>query len=164
MKLVALDVQGFNVLYDNGAVEFHAKEITISNSLQASHYLLKPKVQFSTLTRYNKKEVIKAEMDHGLRYSSGYIEYNLIAEILDRVLSDCDVLYIKGKHAARFVQDSATTSHFKIVDIDTLNVWHKPSFKDQKPSCLDHIDCNSKVQCSKTNCFEIITWLKEFIP
>lgn len=162
MKVVSINIQGFN-LFSNEKWFFHPKEVTVTNGLQTNHYLLKPMVEFKLLSRKNKKQVCFEEKIHGLRYSSGYINFNEINNILMELLPEYDTVYTKGNQNYEYLKTvcEQLLPNIKIINVETLNLWEQPMFKNKPLMCLDHFRSG---RCSTTHALVLHNWLQSYLP
>lgn len=162
MKFVVIDIQGFNLLSAQNEWKFYPKEITITNGFQANHYLLKPPLEFKKLSARNKKQVRYEEKHiHGLRYSSGNIQD--IHDILIKLLSEYDVVYVKGQQKHEYLMGVCAQNHQNIINVEGHEFWNIPTFKAQKPRCLDHLK-DKHYSCSNTNSSILYQWILNFFP
>ncbi|KAJ8939269.1 hypothetical protein NQ318_015227 [Aromia moschata] len=87
--------------------EFYPKEIAIMSAKHTAHYLLKPPFPYNTLTVELKKHVKYLEQSHhNLKYSDGYIDYNMLDTILQNDLLNADIVYVKGHQKEEFLKKS----------------------------------------------------------
>lgn len=92
MKVAVVDFQGFTI---NG--NFQPKEMCVNNGHQIAHYIVKPEVKFSSLSVQDHKLIRWLENNfHGIKYNSGSVELRDVCDILSRLLSDMDIVYVKG--------------------------------------------------------------------
>lgn len=167
MKLVVVDIQGFNL------PEFYPKEISfVHGQQQTAHYLLKPSVPYSTLSSDLKKQIQYLEHNHhGLKYSSGYISDDDLNEILrNHLLNDVvDVVYVKGHQKKEFLekrlsylQEASTPS---VVNVEYCTLEQVPNFYKDIPLCLNHFNNHSKkYMCSLRNSLKLYDWLYSKLP
>lgn len=167
MKLIVVDIQGFNL------PEFYAKEISFVDGSRSAHYLLKTPIQYSELNAEVKKQVRYLEcFHHGLEYNSGYINYEVLDDILrDHLLNGTvDVVYVKGhqKHAflEEKIHDLAENSFPVIINVENINEYIKPppNFVKDFSQCMHHSNNNFKYMCSVRNSLELYHWLRLNLP
>lgn len=156
MKIAAVDLQGF--LIDG---RFYPKELSIKINEQSLHLLIKPPIEYHFLSEADRKQVRYLEQSfHGLQYSSGYVEYHLVQEILKKCLYDVDIIYIKGYQKEQFLQSIVDIDPTKIINIEKLeNSVSLPKFEKGVPFCLYHIKSSKYYKCSLRNCEKLSYWL-----
>lgn len=103
MRIAFVDIQGFIV---NGL--FCPKELTIEIGFKQSHFIFTPPQPFSKLTGNEKKTVKYVEKYiHGIRYSSGDVDYSKLYEILEtKLIYAADYIYVRGQQKAEFLQQN----------------------------------------------------------
>lgn len=124
-----LDIQGFQL--DNN--EFIVKELAIRIGQQLNHYLFKPPIPFNKLTDRERRTVSYVERKiHGLRYSSGYMEYTELRKILHAI--NVDTIYVKGHQKYRFLRQCRLRP--EVVNLETD--MPQPKMDIGIPACLNH--------------------------
>lgn len=173
MKLMVVDIQGYNL------PEFHPKEISFISGQQTAHYLLKPPFPSDTLNHQIQKQIhYLVNYHHGLKYSSGYINYDMLDDILrNHLLSgDVDMVYVKGHQKRRFLEDkiceltnsSSSTFTPDVINVEALldeeenNTIPIPNFIKDIPYCFNH--CNYNSVCSLRNCTILFNWVCACLP
>lgn len=160
MKLAVLDAQGFQV---NG--EFVVKELAISNGQQIGHFLFKSLANFSSLSRSDKKSIKYLEDNViGIRYSSGFIQYEELNNILKNCLKDIAILYVNGADQFNFLTkkfDELNICGMKMINVENYG-WTPPVYETVFPSCICH-DGNQRM-CSLSNCHYLYGWIMNFLP
>lgn len=102
MRIIISDIQGFMI--DN---EFFAKELSFVVGNRISHFILKLPRKFSTLTRKDRNTVRYLEnKHHGLKYNSGYIEYDRIPWILKDIIRNGDIIYVNGHQKYEIIRNT----------------------------------------------------------
>lgn len=169
MKLIVVDIQGFNL------PEFYPKEISFINGQQQTHYLLQPPFPYAELSFDIRKQVKYLENHHhGLKYSSGYVSYDVLDDILnDYILNgEVDMVYVKGHQKQEFLEkkllelsaenSSAVPSVINVEHINTC-IDEPPKFVKDIPYCLNHYP-NCKYMCSLRNSLKLYNWLHSNLP
>lgn len=168
MKIAVMDIQGFYL-----KKEYYPKEIAIEISGKINHFLLKPKILFNDLSLSERKTIISTQNYHGLRYMSGYIEWNKINDILLDNLYDVDTVYIRGNQKHDFLWKKAWELDLKctFIDISQYDQEHSgtserysnpPKIESTgKPQCLNH---TIPARCALNNCHEISRWINSILP
>lgn len=165
MKIMIVDIQGFNL------PDFHPKEITFISGQQTAHYLLKPPVPTNTLNNQLRKQIKYLErFHHGLKYDSGYINYDMLDDILQKHLlnNNTDMVYVKGHQKQEFLENklrelaesSSSSSIPTIINVEAL--VDVPNFIIDIPYCPNHL--NHKSMCSLRNCAKLYNWLYSSLP
>lgn len=169
MKLIVVDIQGFNV------PDFHPKEISFVSGDQHAHYLIKPLIPYDTLSYDIRKQINYLELHHhGLRYSDGYISDNDLNEILRNHLLNVGALtvYVKGYQKKEFLEkrlhalgSTTITSIPSIINVEQLD-GEVPKFTKDLPYCLNHCNNNNynNKMCSLRNAFKLYYWLCSSLP
>ena len=163
MEIALVDIQGFMV---DG--EFIPKEMTIRIGKKTSHFLFKPSVEFSSLSREDKKMANHVERNvHGLKYSSGYVDLNELDQILRDNLQQTNIIYVRGHQKIQFLQRKCAelemTNH--IVNLEDFdNSWWQPiTFQQSIPPCMNHFH-GGRFQCSLHNVDTLYNWLCNLLP
>lgn len=169
MKVLAVDMQGFSL--ETG---FHPKEITITNGKQTNHYLLKPFKAYQSLSLKEKKQVCFEENNiHGLRYSSGYVDPDLLPDIVSNHLLDADIVYVKGHQKIKYLNEIFASLRPAdtptVINIETCADfgWRDvPVFERRIPQCINHSSNNGRREylCSLTNASVLIDWVNKQLP
>lgn len=156
MKVAVVDFQGF--IIDGN---FQPKEICIKNIFQQiAHFIVKPAVEFSSLTARDKKQARWLENNyHGLKYNCGSVELCDVGVIFKRLLSDIDIVYVKGNQKRKYLMELG----LPLVVIDLKPQDNPPKLTMQQPMCMYH-DGNVPRMCSMTNCKDLFDWLCNVIP
>ena len=166
MKLIVVDIQGFNL------PEFYPKEISFVNGHQNAHYLLKPPIPYCTLSHDIKRQVKYLEnFHHGLKYSSGYVSYGDLDDILlNHILNESiDMVYVKGHQKQEFLDRKLRelvdeNSAPKVINVEHINGDQPPpNFLKDLPYCLNHFT-NAKYMCSLRNSIRLYDWLYLNLP
>lgn len=164
--MMVVDIQGFSL------PEFYPKEISFVSGQQKSHYLLKPPVQYNTLSYDIKRQIKYLEYNHhGLKYDSGYITDNDLDEILRNHLLNgvADIVCVKGHQKEEFLKKRLDHldeySGVPVINVEYLNfsTERPPNFSKDIPLCLYH-DNNSKYMCSLRNSLMLYDWLYSNAP
>lgn len=158
-----MDIQGF---YISG--KFIVKELCILKGVQSNYFLFKSDSDFNILSQNDKTTVRYAEDYHGLKYSSGYIDYNLFDNILKTHLSNAEIVYIRGQAKYKLLMDKfyelkITPILVNIEKFDNSLQWKNcPKIQKSIPLCLNH----TKVEgvCVLNNCIRIKDWIYDCIP
>lgn len=168
MKIAVIDFQGFYIQNT-----FHPKEITIQIGLKTNHYLIKPPYPFHTLSVEDRKTVVFAEKYHGLKYTSGYTDYDQINGIIKDNLLDINIIYVRGNQKADYLLMKAwdlnlTATIVDIVKFDgdysSCSRFMAPPPKieaTEKPYCLNH---SIPAVCTLNNCQAISQWIYDILP
>lgn len=160
MKIAFADFQGFVI-----DTHFYPKELTIKINEQMLHMLVKPPKEYSRLNEEDRKQVHYLEKHfHGLRYSSGNVEYDLVTEMLENFFEGVHIIYVKGSQKEKFLQTIPGIDHSKIINIEKLQndeYMEVPKFEKEVPQCLHHIK-SSKYMCSLRNCEKMEDWLQNY--
>lgn len=161
MKFIAIDVQGFL-----NPPNFIPKEIAITNGKQTEHYLIKPPLPFEMLSHDEKTQVRYLEQSHhGLRFSSGYIDYSLIPNLVRAQIlnANVDLIYVKGHQKVEFLKKL-----FSIEELSSIKVINLEDGKCEmacsktRPLCFSH---NLKeCVCALTNCWMLYNYVFSLLP
>jgi len=162
MKILAVDMQGF---YVNS--QFYVKELAISSGVggQQNHYLFEAPTPYNSLSSADKKTVNHVTSNvHGLRYSTGYVSYDKINEIIKSHICNADIVYVRGHQKLDFLESKfweMNLTHFPLV----RNVDNDDSVKFEKdlPMCMNHLP-DKKFMCSLRNCDVLHKWLCDSLP
>lgn len=156
MKLVVLDIQGFQI-----GDEFVAKEISMYNGSQSQHYIFKYQHRpFSSLSAADKRGVRYMEKHHhGLPYSCGDVSYEDLPEILLKYLREYDKIYVCGHQKYNFLKNEF--NQLDIINIENL-VVKPPKIQRNRPLCMSH-NKNWGVG-SLNNSILLYNWLLSFLP
>lgn len=157
MKFAVVDMQGF-VIDD----KFFVKELSISNGKQVEHFLFKPTTNYSKLSRSDKRTVNYLEKKiHGIKYSSGCVEYADLGTILQNYLTDFEVVYVSG-HQKRDILLNNYKGPIEVINLENYGWTLPPKLEKKRPLCLSHN--GEAVMCSVTNCKDLYEWVISFIP
>lgn len=166
MTICVVDMQGF---YNRNS-GFIVKELSILKGNQSNYFLFKANINYDTLDRRDKLTVQREEDYHGLNYDFGYVNYDLLDDILKTHLSDTDIIYIRGRMKYNFLQNKFQENDiFKpklvnIEDFDNSFLWkYCPKIEESIPLCLNH-HVRKRGRCVLNNCFRIRNWIYQFIP
>lgn len=171
MKVVAVDIQGF--VLDK---EFHPKELTIHDGNQTNHYLFKPPTSFNSLSDSDKKQVRFTERSiHGIHYSSGYIEYSAVSDIIKDNLLSANIIYVRGHQKIDYLRKklfevigfSGAAVYPYVVNVETFDhfAYPPPKFQADIPhNCTHHMKPTGLYRCSKRNCEDLFRWVYGFLP
>lgn len=153
MKTMVVDMQGFCI------PKFHVKELSFYDGEKTAHYIFKPPKPYSQLEEDVKKQIGYVSYNcHGLKYSSGFIDYEEIKKILHYHLAGINVVYVKGKVKEEFMLEMLEdTSNCRIVNLE--NVRGCPKFEQNQPLCYYHSFSNRKCSCSLRNALNMYRWL-----
>lgn len=149
MKTAAIDIQGFPLEND-----FVVKELAIRIGLQINHYLFKPPVPYVNLTEKEKKTVNYVERNiHGLRYSSGDVEYTELKNILWRCLKNVDCIYVKGNQKYSILKSIIDQWNLKRISLVNIERFSNSKMETTTPACLNHQE--GHFRCA-LNCVNIV--------
>lgn len=129
---IVLDVQGFMI----SGQTFSPKELAIFDGQTISHYIFKAPFPFSTLPpdlQTQAKWLINNH--HGIPWNEGYTPCFLFPTILERLLKDADVVYVKGREKRNFLR--------RYTKKPIIEIEEYPALSATQPSCMYH----SKVPC-----------------
>lgn len=165
MKVAIVDIQGFYIQN-----QMHPKEIAIEISKKTNHYILKAPFSFQTLSQRDRKTTLYTERYHGVKYSSGYIDYNEVNNILLDNLSDIDIIYIRGQQKTDFLLSKAWELNLKAnmvniekFDCSTVRFGSPPKIEaTETPQCLNHTFLPAR--CAINNCEAISRWIYGLLP
>lgn len=131
VTIAVVDIQGFTL--ENN--EFIVKELAVRIGGQLNHYVFKPPKPFYKLTSKEKRSVKYSENRlHGLRYSSGHIEYSELRNILCAI--NVNRIFVKGHQKHRLLEEYQLKPD--IVNLERV-IWH-PKIQLDVPACLNHYD------------------------
>lgn len=145
-----LDVQGFLLDRKN----FVPKELAIYDGVCISHYIFKPPVKFSLLSKENKWQIFWLENNfHGLKWSIGWISLAELSSILHHdTVNDSDI-YVKGLEKTKFIQNYLGEI---VKEYPSVNPTLSTAL--EKPSCFYHtISCG---HCAINNVVSLYNHLK----
>lgn len=163
-SLVYVDLQGFYLLD-----RFIPKELCILKGIQTNYFLFKPDLEFNALNRNDKTTVYHTEDYHGLKYTSGYVDYNLIDDILKTHLSYAEIVYVRGQIKYKFLLNKFSELNItspllvNIEKFDNSPRWENcPKIQKSLPLCLNHM--KQEGICALNNCILIKDWIYDCIP
>lgn len=165
MAICFVDIQSFYTKNDG----FIVKELCILKGNQRNHFLFKPDVNYNTLDGKDKLTVQRTEDYHGLKFNSGYVDYNLLDEVLKNHLADVDIIYIRGQTKYIFLKnkfnefDITKPNLINIERFDNSFLWADcPKIEECVPLCLNHV--NNRGRCVLNNCLRMRDWIYKCIP
>lgn len=129
-KIAIVDIQGF---YINE--QFHPKEISIILKRRGKQYfLLKPPVSFSSLTIKDQEAVRDREHRLGLKFSDGYVRYELLNGIISNLLS-VKRIYVHGERIADYLFQKVCEFNR---ETEIINIAKFKDFEQPPPKFLQH--------------------------
>ncbi|KAK9720156.1 hypothetical protein QE152_g22239 [Popillia japonica] len=148
-RFLVIDIQGFNV------PEFIAKELSITDGSHSIHLLFKPPIPFLKLEEKIRKNVKWLEKNfHGLRYSCGHVELNLLPSILKRICPLYDAIYVKGHQKLEYLKKYLPSSNI----INLEHYANAPVLNKRNVSCFYHTVYKSS--CTVSNVDMLYNYLK----
>lgn len=157
MRIAIVDIQGFTI----SKHQYVPKEMAIRIGDNLNYFLFKPPQSFQSLDASIRKTVYYVEQNcHGLRFSSGYINYQDLNMVLQENLN-VDFIYVRGNDKYNFLVNkmfelsiSATVVNIEAYDGTSYN---PPKFNTAPPACMNHH--KKTVMCAINNCNIIYRWL-----
>lgn len=137
-KILVLDFQGFK----DSQNEFIIKELAGFDGCKTFHIIFKPPFSFHTLSpkaQASAKWVIKNY--HNLNWGVGCIPYHNLLNLLTTLTSSYDIVYMKGREKATFIQNLITST--------VLELPEHPPLSMSQPQCVYHI--TNLCMCALTN-------------
>lgn len=157
MRIIICDIQGFSI---DG--EFCVKELSFVLGDKISHFIMMPPKEFSSLSDKDKRTVKFLEKKlHGLRYTSGYIEYGKLPEILKSILQSGDIIYVNGHQKHDFFKNIMIGREVQVLNVEEHG-WTPPKFEKKPPKCMSHI--LDQCMCTLSNCDDLYRWVCMFLP
>lgn len=162
MRIAFVDIQGFII---NGS--FCPKELTIQIGYKQSHFLFTPPMPFSNLNKADQKTAKYLERYvHGIKYSSGDIEYSELDSILETNLQfAADYIYVRGNQKVNFLEEKFDSEDSPVI-IDVVKFSGTPlsaeKFTNQQNSCISHNI--PRFKCTKKNVECLQRWFKHLLP
>lgn len=159
MRIAFVDIQGFHV-----QGEFYPKELSIEIGFKQQHFLFEAPIPYQSLSAGDKKTVRYLEnYVHGLRYSSGYIEYGKIDEILKTcLLHAADYVYLRGQQKVDFLKKKCQELEiFSVHFVDVVKfdgtLCATENFTSTSNPCSNHLTPGT-FNCTQKN----VTYLRHW--
>lgn len=153
-----VDIQGFL----KPVSEFVPKEVAIK-SLDDGHelcFIFTAESDWDALpAQYKSTNSWLIRNFHGLTYESGSIPYLYIGKILQSILSDASIIYVKGIDKQRFLY-----KHLDKCVVINLEKTECPSLKNsvkKNKMCEYHAKIGDIFECSLRNVNSLYSWLKQ---
>lgn len=142
IMFVIVDVQGFKI----SEKTFSPKELAAYDGHTISHYVFKSPFPFGTLPPHFQQQA-KWLMNnhHCIDWDEGFTPGFLFPKILERLLRDADVVYVKGCEKATFLRNY-TRKH--IIEIE-----EHPALSASQPSCMHHMQ--TLCYCALSNVYHL---------
>lgn len=163
--ITVVDLQGFHI--QNGG--YQIKELVIFKGCQSNYFLFKPKIPFTFLDSRDRVIVYHSEEYHGLKYEKGYVDYDLLNDILKTNFIDSEIIYLRGRMKCTFLNgkfqelDITAPKIVNIENFDSKSRWPDcPKIQKATPLCLNH--SNREGVCALNNCQAIKNWVYDCIP
>lgn len=146
--------------FQNSLKEFIFKEVAIL-ALQEDAvplvYHFQPPYGWRNLPVEQKSENRWLESNyHGMLWSSGYIPYDKVTEIVTKILQNARVVFVKGIEKKKIFQGMAPTL-YNLEDIDCPS-FHNLCTNQMNHSCNIHTLCLRSV-CAVQNVYMLKFWL-----
>lgn len=164
MRIAVVDIQSFTI--NNN--QYVPKEMAIRMGSTLNYFLFKPPQSYHSLDASSRKTVHYVEQRcHGLRFSSGYVEYEDLNMVLEKNLN-VDFIYVRGQEKYNFLVNKlselsipATVVNIEAYDGDTS--YNTPKFYATTPACMNHLQ--KSAICAINNCDVIYQWmLNDILP
>lgn len=124
---VILDVQCFKI----SEKTFSPKELAVYDGNAVSHYIFRAPFPFSTLPPHLQAEANWLMNNHHcIDWDEGFTPTYMFPKILQRLVRDADVVYVKGREKAAFLRNYITKP---IIEIE-----ERPALSAYKPTCMYH--------------------------
>lgn len=119
------------------------KELASYDSfLHKSHFIFEPLVSFNTLSDSDKRAARYAfTHHHGLKWEDGYTPTNKFNEIVKRLCSGVNRVFVKGSEKKNFLKN--------IVDIEIIDLVGEDRIIRDIPQCTFHV--GTFAVCALTN-------------
>lgn len=139
---VIVDVQGFKI----SEKTLSPKELAAYDGNTLSHYIFRAPFPFETLPQHFQKQANwLVNNHHCINWDEGFTPVFLFPKIVERLLRDADVVYVKGNEKAKFLRNY-TSKH--IIEIE-----EQPALSAAKPSCMYHL--KSVCHCALSNVYHL---------
>lgn len=135
-------MQGFKI----SAKMFTPKELAVYDGYGISHYIFKAPFPFSTLPQHLQDEATWVMNNHHcIHWDEGFTPAYMFRKILQRLVQDADVVYVKGREKAAFLRNYITKH---IIEIE-----ERPALSASKPTCMHHL--KSPCYCALSNVYHL---------
>lgn len=142
MKLVVLDVQGFNT----SQKQFVPKELAVYDGVRISHYIFKPPFPLHHLPEEFKKQALWLNNNHHcMNWSEGFTPHFLFPQIIRQLTQDVDYVYVKGHEKAAFIRI--------YISKPVIEFEEQPALIPLNPSCFYHM--KSPAICALSNVYHL---------
>lgn len=137
-----VDVQGFKI----SDKEFSPKELASYNGNVMSHYIFRAPFPLSTLPLPLQQQAKWVSNNHHcIEWDEGFTPVHLFPKILQRLVRDAHVVYVKGYEKVKFLQ--------KYTDKHIIEIEEHPALSPSEPSCMYHV--KSHCYCALSNVYHL---------
>lgn len=99
-KMLVIDLQGFYI-----GKQFIVKELAAYDGHTKTHFVFKPPFDKSFLSNKDRRQVQWLENNyHRLDWNCGFVDLDNLNNILKKMESNSDVIYVKGKQKCKFLK------------------------------------------------------------
>lgn len=139
---VILDVQGFKI----SETTFSPKELAAYDGRSVSHFVFRAPFPFCALPQHLQQQANWLMNNHHcINWDEGFTPVHLFPKILQRLVRDAHIVYVKGYEKAQFIR-SHTKKH--IIEIE-----EQPALSVSTPSCMHH--STSLCYCALSNVYHL---------
>ena len=153
-----IDIEGFQVKN-----KFYAKELAVVylSDLHTAQWIFKSPFPYTEITDKDKSTVYYCEKHlHGIRWSRGHIDYNLLTPTVASVCKSGDIVYAKGRQKKEFLQRIVPEG----VDVRDLEEINCPRFEQLKVHEIEKRCALTSHQrsshCALRKAFAFSNWLQ----
>jgi hypothetical protein len=157
-RTVICDIQGFRGFRN----EFIIKELAFLSTSggKAQTYIFKSPYQLAVLPEIQQKVASWVKrFVHGIDWNEGYIPYQELKNVIDRVLRNYKTVLVKGLEKKMVIENIMSDKSINVIDMESMCC---PKINDLKKSigsfrmCFYH--SKSTDQCANENVRVLLTW------
>lgn len=146
--IIFVDLQGFKSK-DN---QFIVKELAIATKEHTQVFLVKPPYAYSTLSQEEKKQVKWLEINRGIFWSEGFIDYREFKRIIPSYLQNKNI-FVKGLEKIYWIKDLCKNCNvIEIPGCVNLSLLQN-EYSTNSFNCINH-----KKQCALKNVLCLSKW------
>lgn len=139
---LAVDVQGFMTADKT----FTPKEVAAYDGIRSSHFVFKAPFPFTLLPQHLQQQATWLMSNHHcIPWSEGFTPVHMFPQILDRLLQDVEVVYVKGREKSDFIR--------KHTNKQVLEIDEQPALNAMQASCIHH--SRSVCYCALSNVYQL---------
>lgn len=133
MKILIIDIQGFKI----GNNKFSLKELAAYDGKLISHFVFRRPFPFHHLNEDLQKQANWLMKNHHcIDWNEGFIPQHEVKNIIHRLTSDTDVIYVKGREKKDILETLTKTAVIEFDEQPALNPTQVNCFFHSKMHCM----------------------------